>query len=444
MSELKDVERLGHEPINKLLIEFSWPAILGFVAIALYEMIDRIFVGQVVGSYGLTVMAIGMPVVITINALCIMLRAGTASIFSNALGSGNYELINKFVSNILLLAFMLGVTVAGIFGYFSEYVALICAASPDNIIDAVSYTYIISVGAIGLFVGNAANVLMRALGQPRRGMMLIIGSALLNIVLDAVFVVYLEYGVAGAALGTMLAQFASGLCGIYFLRHYIEVSVKQLDAAIMRQCVFLGVPLAAFEINYMLCALILNNLISYYGSPMDLAAVPVFTSIMSMLFMPIAGLDEGAQILIGYNYAADKLQRVRKIIFHTIGAAFVFYTCSFIIVQVAAEYIVMIFDADNPEFITHAARICRIVLIVAPIMSIMHIVPGILTALGDVRYNFTLSVVLEILAQYPPLFILPMFWGVDGVFAAFPVYDIIFALAASSLLYKSMKGKLII
>ena len=444
MSELKDVERLGYEPINKLLIEFSWPAILGFVAIALYEMVDRIFVGQVVGSYGLTVMAIGMPVVITINALCIMLRAGTASIFSNALGSGNYELINKFVSNILLLAFVIGLLVAGIFSYFSEYVALICAATPDTITDAIRYIFIMSFGSIGLFVGNSANVLMRALGQPRRGMMIIMGSALLNIILDAIFVVYLGYGVAGAALGTMLAQIMSGIVGIYFLREHIEWCTKQVDIPIMRHCLFLGVPLAAFEINYMFCALILNNLLAYYGSTMDLAAVPIFTSIMSMLFMPIAGLDEGAQVLIGYNYAAGQLQRVRKIIFHTIGAALIFYTFSFIIVQVAAEYIVMIFDADNAEFIKHAARICRIVLIVAPIMSIMHIVPGILTALGDIRYNFTLSVVLEILAQYPPLFILPLFWGVDGVFAAFPVYDIIFAIAASSLLYKSMKGKRII
>lgn len=444
--EIKDtdpVSRLGTEPISKLLFEFAWPAIVGFIAIALYELVDRIFVGQVVGSYGLTIMAIGMPVVIIINALCIMLRAGVTSKFSHTLGSGNYGLANNVVGNVFLMAIFAGLLVFAILGTFAREVAILCAAEADTLADSVKYIQIISAGSIGLFVANCASVMMRTLGHPKDGMLLVVGSVVLNIILDTLFVVYLDYGVAGAAWGTVLAQFVGALYGIWYFIRNLNMNIKEfvLDLPMMGECTLLGIPLAAFEINYMICAVVINNLLGHYGTNEDLAIVPVFTSILNMLFMPIAGLDEGAQILIGYNYAAGNLQRVRKIIWQVIAVGVCLYTVSFLLVQLGAEYIVMIFDAHNPEFIKHAARATRIVLAVAPIMAIMHIVPGILTALGEIRYNFLLSVVLEILAQYPPLLILPLYWGVDGIFAAFPLYDIIFASMAILFLHKALKKR---
>lgn len=444
IGEIKNVERLGYEPINKLLMEFSWPAIMGFISVALYEVIDRIIVGQFVGSTGLTVMAIGMPTVIILNALCIMLRAGVAALFSHTLGSGKYADINQLVGNIFMFAILIGLALLLVVGSLAEQIVILCAASAEFVPNSMLYIRILAVGSIGLFVGNVANVLMRALGKPKEGMRIIIGSVVLNTIFSVFFVIVMAKGVAGAALGTMLAQTITGIYGIYHLRVYLNLRALVPQWSIMRRCFFLGIPLASFELNYMLCAVVLNNLLVYYGSDLDLASVPIFSSILNILFMPIAGLDEGAQVLIGYNYAADNLKRVRQIIKNVILIGIVFYTCSFAVVQLFAEQIVMIFEDTNPEFIAHAARICRIVLAVAPIMAIMHVVPGILTALGDTRYNFTLSVVLEIAAQYPPLFILPLFWGVDGVFAAFPVYDLIFALAALALLYKSMRQKGII
>lgn len=444
INDLQNTERLGTEPINKLLLEFSWPAIMGFVSVALYEVVDRIFVGQFDGNLGLTVMAIGMPVVIVINAICIMLRAGVAAVFSHTLGSGNYEDVNKMVSNIFLFAVLIALGLMILVSGFTKQIVVLCAATPEFVAESMLYIRILALGSIGLFIGNVANVLMRALGNPQKGMRIIVGSVILNTIFTAFFVVVMGQGVIGAAYGTMLAQIITGVYGLYHLRFYIKPRAFIPDWSVMNKCFFLGIPLASFELNYMFCAVVLNNLIIYYGSALDLATVPVFSSVMNILFMPIAGLDEGAQVLIGYNYAANNLNRVRQIIKNVILIGLVFYTCSFVIVQVFAEQIVMVFDDNSPEFINHAARTCRIVLAVAPIMAIMHIVPGILTALGEARYNFTLSVVLEIVAQYPPLLILPMFWGVDGIFAAFPVYDLIFAAAAIILLYKSMKRKAII
>ena len=446
-------ESKAHEPtmedmetasIPRLLARYSLPSILGLFAIAFYETVDRIFVGQFVGNDGLTVMAGGMAFVVLLGSVCIMLRVGASSVLARCLGQGDTMLAEKVIGNAFALFFGVGLVLTVVSNLLAEQIVIVSGGSVDMLQETILYVRIIAAGAPLLFVSNGANALLRATGAPRKGLLLIIGSCFANVVLDALFVGCLDWGVPGAAWATVLSQGLGAAYGLFcFCRpgHMVRLKIRELwlHFPLVRELTGVGMAYAMFEINFMIVVAITNNMLVSYGSDLALASIAVISSCITFLYMPMTGLDEGLQPVIGYNYGAGNRSRVRRIILYALAAGMAFFVVSFLVIQFGAEYIVALFVDDNPEFLVMTARALRIAFAVAPMMAFMIIIPGVLSALGEVKYNVILSVGIQLLVQIPALFILPRFFGTDGIWMSFPLVDIVAGLTGLFFLLKSLK-----
>lgn len=438
------MEKLATESIPKLLLNYSLPAVLGLISVALYEIIDRIFVGQFVGNDGLAVMAVGMPFVIFVGSCCLMLRIGGSSVLARALGKGDTAFSEQILANTFALLFGGGLIITLLGLAFSHTIVRLSGVHPALFQQTVTYVQIIALGAPLLFLSNGANAIMRATGAPRKGLLLITGSCCANIILDALFVGYYDWGVPGAAWATVISQ---GLGAAYGVFHFLakervlRLSFHYLrpNAALVREIVSVGFAYAMFEINFMIVVAITNTMLESYGDALGLAAIAVVSSCVTFLYMPATGLDEGMQPVIGYNFGAGNAKRVRQIILWALGAGTLFFIVSFLIIQLGAESVVAIFVDDNPSFQQMAARALRITFALAPLMAFMIVIPGILSALGEVRYNFVLSIGIQLCVQIPALFLLPQFWGVDGIWITFPLVDFVSSILGVVLLMKSFK-----
>ena len=438
------VESLATASVPNLLLQYSLPAMAGLFAIAFYETIDRIFVGQFVGNDGLAVMAVGMPFVLLIGSFCLMLRIGGSSVIARLLGKGDTEAGKKVLGNTFTLFFGCGILVTLLGLVFSDSIVRVSGVHEGLFQQTVAYIRIIALGAPLLFISNGANAIMRATGAPRKGLMLIVGSCIANVILDAIFVGYYGWGVPGAAWATVIAQ---GLGAAYGLLHFtmldglLRLSFQSLllKIEIVREIIGVGFAYAMFEINFMMVVAICNHMLEAYGGAVALAGIAVISTCMTFLYMPITGLDEGMQPVIGYNFGAGNAERVRKIAIFALGIGLAFFTIAFFVIQFGAESVVSLFVNDNPEFQEMTARALRITFAVAPFMAFMIVIPGILSALGEVRYNFILSIGLQVCVQIPALFILPRYFGVDGIWMSFPLEDIIASVIGMVLLRKSLK-----
>lgn len=438
------LEKLATASIPKLLLHYSLPAMLGLISVALYEIIDRIFVGQFVGNTGLAIMAVGMPFVIFIGSCCLMLRIGGSSILARSLGKGDIAFSEQILANtfFMLLGGGLLLTLLGLTS--SHLIVRLSGVNEALFQQTVTYVQIIALGAPFLFLGNGANAIMRATGAPRKGLLLVAGSCSANVVLDALLVGYFDFGVPGAAWATVISQGLGAAYGLsYFLskERTIRLSFRKLlpNRPLFYEIISIGFAYALFEINFMVVVAITNTMLEAYGDIQSLAAIAVVSSCVTFLYMPATGLDEGMQPVIGYNFGAGAAQRVRRIILWALGAGLSFFIVSFLIIQLGAEAVVSLFVDDNPLFQETAAHALRITFAVAPFMAFMIVIPGILSALGEARYNFFLSIGIQLGVQIPALFILPHFLGTDGIWFTFPLVDIASSVLGIILLLKSLK-----
>ncbi|HWR38850.1 MAG TPA: MATE family efflux transporter [Patescibacteria group bacterium] len=437
-------EALGKRPIPWLLLSYSLPAMLGLIAIALYETIDRIFVGQFVGNEGLAIMAVGMPYVILLTAFCVMLRIGGSSVISRFLGEGDQKMTEKALGTSFALLAAGGILLAVAGNLFAPAIARISGATEQMLLDTAQYIMILSTGAPFLFIGNGANALMRATGSPRKGLGLIVSSCVANVLLDFLFVAYWEWGVPGAAWATVLSQALGAGYGIWhFTRPTSPVRLYWqslgFTSVLVREIIGVGFAYAMFELNFLVVVTLANHMLESYGSTLALASVAVVNSCVTILYMPVTGLDEGLQPIIGYNFGAKNRERVVKATKYALGIGLVFFLVIFSIIQVGAEYVVAVFIDDNPEFIAMTANALRLTFILAPLMAFMIVIPGILSALGEARFNFILSVAIQFVVQIPALLLLPRWLGINGVWLTFPLVDMVAAILGSIFLYKSFR-----
>jgi putative MATE family efflux protein len=439
----KTMSHFETDSIVKLLFKYSTPSILALLAMASYELIDRIFIGRFVGDTGLAVLGVGFPFIMLLSSACLMIRVGASSAFSRRLGRGDIESCKKILGNTFLASVACSFALL-IFGVvFADFIVRLCGATETIADDAAQYVQIIALGTPFFFITFIGNSIMRASGAPGQGLFVVVLFSAVNIILDAIFIIYFGWGVPGAAWATVF----SGITGAvyvfgYFLKGKSLIRLKRESFTfclkLSKEITSVGFAYALFHISFIAIAAISLNMLSKYGDAVSLAQIAIINSCMAFLYMPVTGLDEGMQPVIGYNFGAKNKERVKKIVLWALAIGIIFFSFVFFIIYFGAELIVSIFIADNPEFEEMTARVLRISFAVAPLLAIMIIVPGILSALGEVKSNVILNIGIQICVHVPLLFILPRFWGTDGVWISFPIVDTISVLGLI-LLYKALK-----
>ena len=440
-------ERLGSEPITRLLIKFSVPAMVGMIVNALYNIVDRIFIGRGVDSVAIGGIFVGMPLMLIFMGFGMLIGIGGNTLVSIRLGEGNKEEADKIANNSLLLLFIAGIILSLTGFIFLRPVLMLFGASESNIGYAMDYLRIILIGAPFQAIGFGMNNFIRGEGNPKIAMFTMLIGAILNIILDPIFIFVFNMGVQGAALATIISQFVSAVWVLrYFLsgNSILNIGIKymKLEFSIVKRIIANGFAPFSMQIAASMVTALYNNNLQSYGGDLAVSTMGVINSVSMMILMPVFGLNQGAQPIMGFNYGAQKFNRLKKALIYSIIAATTITSFGFIITQFFPELIVGLFVGDTESAATMmeiAIPAMRRVLLMLPILGFQIISTSYFQATGRPKQAMLLSLSRQVLFLIPLIIILPKIFGLIGVWSAGPTADLLSSLVAAVLIIGSIR-----
>ncbi|MFW5781908.1 MAG: MATE family efflux transporter [Candidatus Muiribacteriaceae bacterium] len=432
--------RLGTESINSLLIRLSTPAIIGMIVIALYNIVDAVFIGQGVGVDGIAAVTVVLPLHLFIMALSQMIGLGSGSIISRSLGAGDMEKAEKTFGTAILSALCLGFVLVVLLTAFSTEVLQLFGVTDKIFEKTIAYFRIIVFGAPFLMLLITFNNIVRAEGDPKTAMVTMIITGIINAVLDYYFIFILNWGMHGAAVATVTAQAVGVLyLVIYFMRNksslrfmlrYFVLKFKILGEII-------GVGAASFfrQAIASLLVTILNNLFHDYGTEVSFAVFGVLHRIIMFMLMPLFGILQGANPVIGFNFGACQFDRVKEVIKK---AAFVntgIVTVMWALAMIFPTAVFRMFS-DDPVLIKEGVGALRLNMMLAPLIGFQVIGNGMFQALGKIKVSIFLSMLRQAIILIPLLFVLPRFYGLNGIWGSYPISDFLASLITGYFVYR--------
>ncbi|MCI3027760.1 MATE family efflux transporter [Desemzia sp. C1] len=428
---MKTENRLGTEKIPRLLMEFSIPAIIGMMVNGIYNIVDRIFIGNApdLGSLGLAAVSITYPVTLVLLAFSLMVAVGGSTIFSISLGKNEEHKAQHFLGNAVAIAIILG-TIFMIFGnLFIEPLLSFLGASPDVLPYAEDYLRIILFGAVFQSVAITLNNFARADGSPRISMISMLIGAGFNIVFDYIFIVQLGWGMAGAAYATIGGQFLSMLWQLnYFLRGRSNVSLKlknMLPQKIYVTAILsIGIPAFMLQIANSILNIILNTTLVSYGGDVAVSVAGIITSAVTLIVMFVSGLIQGMQPITSFNYGAKKGDRVKEVLKWGTIIGGVITTIGFLVIQLFPEAVVMLFNQE-PDVVELGVPAIRIWVLGFPLVGIQIVWANYFQAIGEIRLASFLNLMRQIIVLIPLIFIFSRLFGLYGIYFAVPTADLI-------------------
>lgn len=435
---------LGEKKIADLLWEFSVPAITGMVVTALYNVVDSIFVGQGVGEIGLTAVTIAFPLMLILMGIGMLVGLGAAALVSIRLGEGKREAAEKILANALIMMVLFVVVSSAAMLLYLDPLLVLLGATPDVLPYAHDFTSIIIWGSVFLHVSFGLNGVIRAQGDPKTALATMLIAALLNTVLNPLFIFVFHMGIRGSAWATVVSQaVATVWVLLYFYRGSgtLRLTAKALviDPGIMRNIVRIGMPPFLLQIGNSLVMLIFNYSLLEFGGSVAVAAFGIVNRVLMLLLMPVMGISQGAQPIIGYNFGSGRPERVKRTLLLAIWAATGICAAGFGGVQLFHEQIIRLFNAE-PELITLGSAGLRTFLIMLPVIGFQIIGANYFQAVGKAGYAVALNLLRQFVVLIPMLYLLPHYWGLQGIWAAGPVADFVSAVVTGIVLSKEMRA----
>jgi len=441
MPEKQDAaSRLGTEPIGKLLLKFSIPAITGMLVNALYNVVDRIFVGQGVNEIALGGLSLILPLMTIGMAFAMLFGLGAANMISMRLGQGRRTDAENALNHCFFLLIGISLVMMAIgLSFLKPILSLMGAAEgSEAIVYAEDYFRIILYGMIFFTVGFGLSHCTRAQGFPTITMVSMVMGAVLNIILDPIFIFVFKWGVKGAAFATIISQFVSAVFLISFIMSKkavvkLNFRVFKPDLSIVMQIMAFGS--AQFLLQFLMSAvqLINNKSIGWYGtealgvangSDIALSGMNIVGSILMLILMPVFGINQGAQPILGYNYGARNFKRVLRAYLGAIGAASIICVFGFAIAQIFPVQLVRVFVPEGSSaLMVFAPRAMRIMMIMLPFAGFQIVSSNLFIVTGRPKISIFLSMLRQCIALIPCLLIFGRIWGLWGVVSAAPVAD---------------------
>ncbi len=433
----KRTNDLGNDPVPSLLFRLAVPAITAQLVNALYNIVDRMYIGHMegVGDLALTGLGVCFPVLMFISALAALVGMGGGSRAAIAIGEGNYERSNEILGNCTLLLLIFSVVVTVVLFPIREPMLLLFGATENTISYASSYMSIYLIGTVFVLLSLGLNNFITTQGFSTTAMITVVIGAITNIVLDPILIFGLNMGVRGAALATIIAQAVSAIWVVLFLvgkktRLRIQVKYLRLNGKILLPVVAIGVSPFIMQSTESLVNIALNSNLKAYGGAMAdtyVGAMTIGSSIMQVLTMPFMGLAQGAQPIIGYNYGAGKLDRVKKAFKLLFLFSALLSVVGWAMVQLFPGAFIAIFN-DKPELVGIATWAIRVYMGCMFMLGIQFSCQNTFVALGQAKVSLFLALLRKIILLIPLTFLLPLvFTGnpVLAVYAAEPVADIL-------------------
>lgn len=427
MGSLDDDSNLGRKDIGLLIRDFSLPAITGMVVNALYNVVDSIFVGHGVGAIGLAAVTIAFPMMIVMMGFGMLVGVGATTLVSIRLGQRRLADAEKILGNAFALGLFLAVVLAAGFRLFLDQVLTALGADAAVLPYARDFAQIILAGSVFMFTGFGLNNVIRAAGNPRTAMMTMIISALLNMLLNPLFIFGLGLGIRGSALATVISQAVSAVWVLAYFRGNgsqlrLRVADMRPEWPVVAKIMAMGSSAFFMQIAASGVASLFNFVLMAQGGQVAVAAMGVINRVSLLMLMPLFGISQGTQPIIGYNYGAKKYGRVREAVLKGSLAATAVSLAGFIVVQVFDTYIIRLFSSDA-ELVAMGAAGLKVFMAMLPIIGFQVMGSAFFQAIGMPTHSLLLSLSRQLLILAPVLLVLPRFLGLQGVWLAGPLSD---------------------
>jgi len=423
----KRQEMLASEKIGRLLFKLAVPAAVGAAVMALYNIVDTIFIGQVVGPLGIAGLTIVFPIQIVGMGMGMMVGIGGSSLISRAMGSGNIDKAERTLGNAISYSVIIGVLVT-IVGLSNSNFWLRLVGSSETILPyARDYFNIIVLGMTFRICGMGISQLIRAEGNARVAMMCMVVSFALNIVLDAIFVLALDMGVRGAAIATVISEIVTCLYVIHyylFRNSSLKIHMKNFipELGVTREIMTIGFGSFVMTAGGSFVIIVVNRLLISFGGDLAIAAFGMVHRTMMFIFIPIMSVGQGLQPILGFNYGAGRIDRALQAIKLAITVATVFAVIAFVIIFFFPVPIMRIFTQDS-SLLSASSHAARLMFFAAYLLGFQMVGTVVFQALGKPIPTFLTAISRQVLFLLPLLFILPRFWQLDGIWLSVPIAD---------------------
>ena len=444
---MKDNQQiLGTEPIGKLLIKYSVPAIISMMVNGLYNVVDRIFIGNIpgVGPLAITGLGVTMPIMTIILAFGMLIGIGSVTNISIKLGQGKKEEAEQIIGNAITLAIIVGLLISIIGITFENQILHMFGASDGSLPYAKAYINIILLGTIFNLLGMVFNNSIRGDGNPKLSATIMVVGCLTNIVLDALFIMVFKMGIQGAAIATVTSQFVTAIWGLaYYTRGKSTLKFKKsslkLNKSLVGAIFAIGCAPFAMQIAASCVQIICNNSLKTYGGDLAIGAMATINSVIMMVGMPIIGISQGAQPIIGFNYGAKKYDRADKTLKICALAATIGLSIGCLLVQLVPAPIVSMFNGDA-DLVSISVDGIRKYLSMMPLIGVSMIGSNYFQAIGKAKQAMFLSLLRQVILLVPMMLILPRILGLNGVWFAQPIADVISFIVTFVLLFREVKS----
>lgn len=441
---------LGKEPVGHLLFILAVPAITSQVVNALYNMVDRMYIGHIpeVGSAALTGVGVCFPIIMIISAFAYLFGMGGAPRASIFMGKKDNDTAEKILGNCTTSLMIIAVLLTVLVLIFQEPLLYLFGASENTIGYAMDYMTIYAIGTIFVQLTLGLNAFISAQGFSKISMLTVVIGAVTNIVLDPIFIFGLNMGVQGAAVATVMSQALSAIWAFWFLsgkNTILKLKRRNLkiNFHILLPCIALGVAPFAMQATESVLVLCFNSSLLKYGGDLAVGAMTILSSVMQFAMLPLQGLTQGGQPIISYNYGAKQGDRVQKAFKLQTISCFSYSSILWLLIMIFPSLFVAIFTSD-PQLTEITIWALRIYMAGVLLMGIQISCQQTFIAFGNSKKSAFLAVFRKILVLIPLIYILPMFIS-DQVFAVFlaePIADTIAVITTSTMFYFEMKNKM--
>ncbi|WP_167578676.1 MATE family efflux transporter [Jeotgalibacillus proteolyticus] len=435
--------QMGTEKISKLMVKFSVPAFIGMFVMAFYNIADTFYIARGVGTLAVAALSIAFPLQLIITAFAAAIGIGGSSIISRRLGAGKLKEANEVFGHVVWLVGLLSIIMVTIALTFLEPILVVFGATEDVLPYAMDYLSIILYGSLFQAFAMSSNNIVRSEGNAKVAMLTMIVSAGLNIILDPIFIFVLDMGVSGAAIATVISQ-AVGAVWIllYFKTGKSSLSFRWIgllpDMKVVKEIIGIGSATFVRQVAGSLMFVAVNWMLVVHGGDTAVAIFGIINRIMMFAIMPMFGIVQGMQPIIGYNYGAQLYHRVSDTLKIGILVSSGIATFVWTVTMIFPGAMMSVFSTD-PVVIDGGEEAMRWIFLVAPIIGFQMVTGGLYQALGKAKISFILSMSRQLLFLIPLVLILPSYFGLMGVWLAFPLADLMAFLLSLYFVWRDRK-----
>jgi putative MATE family efflux protein len=443
MKQKRIPTELGTEKIGKLLRDYATPAIIAMTASSLYNIVDSIFIGHGVGPLAISGLALTFPLMNLFAAFGSFVGVGSATLTSVRLGQKDYDSANIILGNCFTLNLMFGLILTVVGLLFLDPVLLFFGASPHTLPYAHDFMVIILLGNVVTHMYFGLNAMLRASGAPDKAMYATIGTVVINVILNPLFIFGLNMGIRGSALATVISQIVALIWQLkYFANQdnflHFKKGTFRLHSKIVSDTMSIGLSPFLMNLASCLIVIIINKGLNKFGGDMAIGAFGIVNRYVFVFVMIVLGFNQGMQPIAGYNFGAKLYGRVNEVLKLTIIWATVVTTLGFVLAELFPHAIVMVFTTDQ-ELIRQSVVGMRIVMVTFPIIGFQMVTSNFFQSIGMAKKAIFLSLTRQMIFLVPALLIMPLFMQLDGIWWSMPFSDLCATVTSGTMLYLQFK-----